>query len=109
MRLVDLDPRWIEESGQRIGFIFKSPTKPGIYQSCFLAAPERKVQWAHFKRVLGDERTESGHRYIVQGCTQGTHWTIVGEFESLTVTPSIDGSAGGTWHGFIRNGDIFTV
>ncbi len=109
MRLADLDPRWIEEDGRRIGFIFKSPTKAGIYQSCFLASPERRVQWDHFKRLIGDERTESGHRVIVQGCTEGTHWTIDGEFENLTVAPSIDGSAGGTWHGFIRNGEIVTV
>jgi hypothetical protein len=38
-------------------------------------------------------------------------WTIVGgieiaSFETMAVTPSIDGSPGGLWHGFITNGEI---
>lgn len=34
-------------------------------------------------------------------------WTRSGEtYETLTLTPSIDASAHGHWHGFIRNGAI---
>jgi hypothetical protein len=47
----------------------------------------------------------------VQGCSQGTNWQIAGgidaaDFATLTVTPSLDGSAGGNWHGHITNGQI---
>lgn len=66
MKLTDLDPQWIVRDGKRIGFTFKSPTKPENRQSCFDAAT----------------------------------------FETMTVTPSLDGSAGGLWHGFITNGVI---
>jgi hypothetical protein len=34
-------------------------------------------------------------------------WTMGGQtFEDLTLTPSIDVSAAGHWHGFITNGDV---
>jgi hypothetical protein len=44
-------------------------------------------------------------------CKEGVVWKIAdgiesASFETLTVHPSIDGSAGGLWHGFIKNGDI---
>lgn len=46
-----------------------------------------------------------------QPCNQSSGWKITGgienaSFETMTVTPSIDGSAGGLWHGFITNGQI---
>lgn len=105
MRLIDLVPTWLTMNGKRVGFTFLSPTRGAgpIHwrQSCFAASPPRCEQWALF-----------GEDADVQGCTPGTKWTINGgdlenaSFESLTVKPSIDGSAGGLWHGFITNGEI---
>lgn len=99
MKLTDLDPKWIMKDGKRIGFTFISPTDPKWRQSCFLASPPTREQWDIFE---DDD---------VQGCTPGTHWTIAdgidnADFASLSVTPSIDGSAGGLWHGFITTGEI---
>jgi hypothetical protein len=40
-------------------------------------------------------------------CKPETAWTIQGtDFETMTVTPSIDASGAGHWHGFIRSGEI---
>lgn len=99
MRLNDLDPKWITKDGKRIGFTFRSPTDPKWRQSCFENPPPRREQWELFE---DDD---------VQGCNPAAHWTIQGSiesaaFETLTVTPSLDGSAGGLWHGFITNGEI---
>ncbi len=33
-------------------------------------------------------------------------WSISGDFPTMTVTPSIDASESGHWHGFITNGEI---
>lgn len=60
-----------------------------------------------FEGVDGD----TGFRPDIQGCSAGTKWNIAGgieaaSFDTLTVTPSLDGSAGGNWHGFITNGEI---
>lgn len=99
MRLTDLDPKWLMKDGKRVGFTFRSPTDPRWRQSCFENPPPRREQWELF-----DEDD-------VQGCNPAAHWTIAGgidsaAFETMTVTPSLDGSAGGLWHGFITNGDI---
>lgn len=99
MNLTDLDPKWIVKDGARIGFTFISPTDPKWRQSCFLSSPPQREQWDMFE---DDD---------VQGCTPGTQWAIAGgidvaDFATMTVTPSIDGSPGGLWHGFITNGEI---
>lgn len=104
MRLTDLDPQWLVKESARIGFTFNGPLRRGFRQSCFLVSPPSREQWAIFEENLGEDAE-------VQGCTPGTRWSIAGgiesaSFETLTVTPSIDGSPGGEWHGFITNGEI---
>lgn len=113
MKLTELEPRWLIKEGQRVGFIFRSPTRQQCWQSCFVASPPRREQRALFAETLepGDHDDSEYGRPDVQGCSEGTHWTIVGgidqaDFASISVTPSLDGSAGGNWHGFITNGEI---
>jgi len=103
VRLLDLEPRWIEADGRRLGFVFRCPTKPIWWQSCFIEHVERRDQW----RLL--EETTGGSQY--QACNPDARWVIAGGiqdavFETLTVSPSLDGSAGGLWHGHILNGQI---
>jgi hypothetical protein len=48
---------------------------------------------------------------MTQMANESFAWTVAGgienaSFEMMTVMPSIDGSAGGLWHGFITNGEI---
>lgn len=116
MKLNDLNPRWVEKDGKRIGFTFISPVqklradgtknpKPYI-QSCFEPpTPSHKEQRLAFDAMFGEDA------FLVQGCNPQHNWTIVGgikdaTFETMTVTPSLDGSAGGNWHGNITNGEI---
>lgn len=103
MRLTELDPQWLMRDGKRIGFTFDGPLKRGYRQSCFVESPTMREQWKIFDANLGEDNK-------VQGCTPGTRWSIAGgienaDFATITVTPSIDGSAGGEWHGFITNGE----
>lgn len=107
MKLTDLDPRWLYRDGQRIGFIFKSPTNQNWYQSCFLISPTHREQHAAFSEAL-PEYGEWAYTKV-QGCKEGCCWSIDGgienaSFETLTVLPSLDGSAGGLWHGYIKLG-----
>jgi hypothetical protein len=112
MRLVDLDPRWLVRDGRCVGFIFKSPTKPHWYQSCMLAPTPIEEQWDLFNMALADsvrDGQEPEWMYTcVQACRAECGWRIESgsEFHDLTVKPSIDGSAGGLWHGFITNGGV---
>ena len=78
MRLVDLSPRdCIEASTGALGVSFKCPC-------C------RKV------RIV-----------VFFGPGAAKRWTKTGDtFDTMTLTPSIDTSAAGHWHGFITNGEI---
>jgi hypothetical protein len=100
MKLTDLDPKWLCVNGHRIGFTFVSPTNPKWRQSCFAVSG-----------ISIDEQLDLFGDYNTQGCNSECAWTIEGginnaDFDSITVTPSLDGSAGGLWHGLITNGEI---
>ena len=121
MRLVDLDPRWLLKDGTRVGFIFLSPCErmrcdgapnPTPWrQTCFAVATPNQEQEAAINAAMAELADEDGDFMLAQQCNSACGWTIAGgieeaSFESLTVTPSLDGSAGGLWHGFITNGEI---
>lgn len=108
MRLIDLDPKWLLRDGQRVGFTFLSPTgKQGNThwrQSCFTVHTASREQWELFEQAHGEDCS-------VQGCRPDFAWTIAGgieaaDFATISVHPSLDGSAGGLWHGFITSGEI---
>lgn len=103
MRLTDLDPRWILRDGKRVGFTFRCPTNAKWRQSCFVVVMPMRDQWDLFEEVDGEDCT--------QGCNPTFAWTVKdgidgADFASITVIPSLDGSKGGLWHGFITRGEI---
>jgi hypothetical protein len=105
MRLIDLDPQWLVKDGKRVGFTFFSPMQSsGMGKS-------RWRQSCLVQPLSTDDQFELNGDAPVQQCNPACQWTIAGgienaSFETMTVTPSIDGSAGGLWHGFITNGEI---
>jgi len=119
MKLTDLDPRWLTEDGRKVGFVFRSPTDARWYQSCFFEAGRKLMTcaepacyesdaWCCPHSQLGLAAGAGLNTEKVQGCNINCAWTAQGEldFATLTVTPSLDGSPGGLWHGFITNGEI---
>lgn len=133
MRLLDLDPEWLMFEGRRVGFIFRCPLpdRREQWQSCFVEKFYlfKNRSGEHLKDAGGKwlgsapdsqcniittcvpHLREPGNACNWQSCNPDHQWAIAGgienaSFETLTVTPSIDGSAGGNWHGFVTNGDI---
>ena len=119
MKLVDLDPTWLMEDGQKVGFAFTSPTNPKWLQTCFFKAGRKFMCCASEECARRDEafcpHSQGGlcqaaglDANWIQGCNPACAWTPQGDldFATLTVTPSLDGSAGGLWHGHITNGQI---
>lgn len=125
MRLVDLDPRWLIFEGRRVGFIFRCPLsgKRGQWwQTCFVE------RFFLFKGRDGEYRCDEDPftpdsqcgivtecvpeaREWFQPCNPDHLWSIAGgienaSFDLVSVTPSLDGSKGGLWHGHITNGQI---
>lgn len=113
--LTNLDPQWMEHEGRRIGFVFISPFQitradgsknPTPYRLTCMAKPTKMgVQREVAERMFGDDD------YTIVPCKQEIGWAVAGgiehaTFEALSVTPSIDASASGHWHGFITNGEI---
>lgn len=106
MRLIDLDPRWLVLDGVKVGFVFRSPTNQKWYQSCLFKKTSFKDQCKLLQTVnLVDDE---GHPQKVQTCNADCDWTWFAgtSFEDISITPSLDGSAGGLWHGHITNGEI---
>lgn len=99
MKLTDLNPRWVglhnwsSESIYRIGLSFNSPPTGKRLSVLFTPAIDpdglaAQYQWGDF--FPGSKK-----------------WARTGDtFETLTLTPSLDFSASGEWHGFINAGDV---
>ena len=101
-RLTDLDPFWLVKDGRRVGFSFVCPADSRWRQIVLAERVKTSEQWAltNAVRPHSAENTQ----------TAGVSWTIAGgienaSFDTMTVTPSVDGSAGGLWHGWIRDGE----
>jgi hypothetical protein len=117
VKLIELDPRWLMRDGRRIGIVFRTPhserpQSAGHYQTCFFEPTPRDVQrevvWAAADDLKGEGQQHFG---AWQPANPDIAWTVAGgvdgaSLETLTVTPSIDGSRGGLWHGFITEGEI---
>lgn len=125
MKLTDLEPKWLLFEGRRVGFIFRCPLpeKRTRWQTCFVESFYLFKGRDGSYRGAGDSAgTPDSQCGIVnacapeasgdwQGCKSDCCWVIAGgienaSFETLSVTPSIDGSAGRNWHGYITNGEI---
>lgn len=93
MKLTDLDPGWFTTDSQRtgMGLTFRCPCKVDCEQ--YLGV------W--FQNPI------DGGQPAAPEILPAPRWHRVGEtFETLTLTPSIDVSSSGHWHGFIKDGQI---
>ena len=129
MKLSDLKPRWLTHNGERVAIMFLCPhcsAKGEARLTCFFKPAEdlpmvpsdypieslagANGQWLLFYEAL----KELGHPDPVEGawhdvvsCKRSIAWTRVGDdFDSMSITPSIDASQSGHWHGFITNGEV---
>lgn len=122
MKLVDLDPHWLVFEDRRVGFAFRSPTNAKWWQTCFVEPfytfKGRDGRYRHDDEGYSPDsqaglvaRAVPEAREWFQACNSDHQWQVAGgidaaSFETITVTPSLDGSAGGLWHGFITGGQI---
>ena len=99
MKLVDLHPAWfVEKNGrQGQGISFLCPDCKEIYLG------------VAFKNPIdgGAPMTPRQHKNKKGELVWTYFWERQGNtFENLTLSPSIDASESGHWHGFIRDGNI---
>lgn len=100
MRLVELNPRWFGAGGQ------------GITDRQGHPVPERHGVAIGFDCPCGCGESVAVHlKNPIDGgapCAPASAlWERTGEdFETLTLTPSLQRIGGCGWHGFVRNGEI---
>lgn len=96
MRLVDLRPLWLHKNL----FVFWCPHCHKSLLSCKNAVMSRREQCDMFALRFG---------YVsIVPCKPEMAWTFASgtAFETMDVTPSLDASASGHWHGHITAGEI---
>lgn len=100
MRLVDLDPRWYSAGGDhsRHGITFDCPCCVGTDRATRLAIATH-VDGTNFDPEPDRPQTFAAGETV---------WAITGgtEFADISLSPSIDASKHGHWHGFVRNGEV---
>jgi Family of unknown function (DUF6527) len=122
VRLADLDPRWVVDADIVIGGVsrhYEGRTGMGITFACphcvAQLSPEVQALVAITEAELpreaaitflgvwfanpidgGPATDDAEYRWHREGAT----------FDTLTLSPSIDASKSGHWHGFITNGEI---
>lgn len=106
MQLIELEPRWIHPNI----FVFLCPHCRTMLLSCKNVQMSTREQMEIFSRELG----EDWNQHVVP-TKHDAAWTITGSIppepgaviaQDLTITPSLDASASGHWHGYITNGEI---
>lgn len=115
MRLVDLDPIWIEHHGRIVGIRFICPINDG----------DGPHQEGHSVCVLFDNPPDGGPKHpddaSVPGNSKGRRWIRSGAtFDDLTLSPSVNCQTSEgcdkpdhaqcshthCWHGFVENGVV---
>lgn len=112
MKLTDLNPKWFAEDGRigqgvvfdcphcqktRLAVTFANPTDGG--------APLRLGKFLPLmKAVANGERP--GEDFPGDIVPPGFLWQRTGEaFDAMTLSPSVDASPSGHWHGWVQGGE----
>lgn len=97
MKLTDLSPRWLAYGGKRLGITFNCP---------HCQTQRLGVAFHHEGLAMAEDAC------ILAVSPDTKIWTETNPaedtFENLSLSPSIDCSAVGHWHGYITNGEVTT-
>lgn len=107
MKLTDLEPHWVGlMPGHAIGITFLCPH----CRQCRIGVPfDEPIGGEKLESIIGRDLTVHLHsqKKFLADLMNKKHWHREGEtFETLTLSPSIDTSEHGHWHGHINNGEI---
>jgi hypothetical protein len=97
VKLVDLNPKWVSHATGRSG--------TGLRFGCPCAKCDAAQEpFSRYQLVVSFANPLDGGPTCA---SDGIGWQRTGDtFETLSLTPSVDASASGHWHGFITNGEV---
>lgn len=104
MRLTDLQPKWIKREEQLVGVTFLCPHCLKFRLVVAFAPLLFHEQMDLIHALIGMEEEEKGNWIPAKS---GYAWKYTGtSFEALSITPSVDASKSGHWHGHVTSGAI---
>jgi hypothetical protein len=120
LRLVDLKPKWMRLDGEAVAIIFLCPRcvsrgngcsgKGLTWLTCTFAAlgnrEQRELIEATILREPADFAATGIEEHDVVGCKRLAWKRTSKLLETMSVTPSLDASKSGHWHGHIKGGAI---
>lgn len=103
MRLADLQPRWLINEPERKLFIFVCPHCRKRWLSCKNFVMKIGDQIELFEKALREEEMD-----VVVPMTAEVSWALENpeSWDTISVSPSIDASPSGDWHGHIKAGQV---
>ena len=109
MKLLELDPKWWTVDGRVVGCHFLCPHCRK--ESVGIAFANPVDGGAPGPAILAGGMPKEVHAALFENriftIPPGHQWTRTGDtFENLSLTPSVDASRAGCWHGFVTNGEI---
>lgn len=119
MRLVDLKPKWMRLNGEAVSIIFLCPRcvargpkgcqgRGQEWLTCTFKVMPGQVQRELIAEVIEANRDHFGPDlgdHDVVAC-KSIAWKRTSKLlETMSVTPSLDASRAGHWHGWIKNGN----
>lgn len=109
VRLSDLEPRWWGYNGRKHGLSFLCPHCRKVRLGIAVVNPPDGGP-PHDLRFKHDEPgslTQHVHDLRSFDVPPGFLWTLAGtDFATISLTPSVDASKSGHWHGHVSNGEI---
>jgi hypothetical protein len=98
VRLIDLNPRWLSKDV----LLFRSPSGAGNWITCKRVRMSSEDQY----KLIYEANPDLKGQCVVM-TVPDMAWKFSGDdLETMTITPSIDASRSGNWHGFITNGEV---
>ncbi len=100
MKLTELEPRWLNENV----FAFRCPHCRNTWLTCKNVAFGNKEQ-RELAIAAGLEPTGPRYGAVLTMPAVAWQWDVA-DFTTMSITPSIDASKSGHWHGFVTKGEI---
>lgn len=98
MRLIELEPRWISSHV----FVFLCPHCHSIWLTCKNLVMSNKEQYELYEKEFG----EDWNKKVVPSKVDYAWLISTRDFNTMTVSASINANSSGHWHGSIVNGNI---
>lgn len=97
MKLTELDPQWIHPGV----LAFLCPHCRKDWLTCKNIILPQQELYDIYERHFGED-----WNIVMVPCRADYAWNITGDFSNLSISPSVDASASGHWHGWVTSGEM---